>query len=39
MLNENKDTELVNEILKKVIKAPTKKHRFYKKDKEMCYER
>ena len=39
MLNENKDTELVNEILQKVIKAPTKKHRFYKKDKEMCYER
>ena len=24
MLNENKDTELVNEILKKVIKAPTR---------------
>lgn len=37
MLNENKDTELVNEILKKVIKAPT--NRFYKKDKKMCYER
>lgn len=39
MLQEKQDTEVVNEILKKVLKAPTKKHKSYKKEKCSTYER
>ncbi|MBE5820562.1 MAG: hypothetical protein IJE05_06775 [Clostridia bacterium] len=39
MLKQQKDPEVVTEILKKVLKAPTKKQRFYKKGKNTNYER
>lgn len=39
LLKERKDTEFVNEILKKVLKAPTKSKRFYQKEKNLSYER
>ena len=39
MLKQQKDPEVVTEILKKVLKAPTKMQRFYKKGKNTNYER
>lgn len=39
MIKQNQDTEIANEILLKVLKAPTKKQRFYKKEKVSSYER
>jgi len=40
LIREQKDTEVVNEILRKVLKAPTKnKKLFYKKEKCQSYER
>ena len=38
MINHNKDDDFINEILVKVIKAPTKKKSLFKKDKNK-YER
>lgn len=34
MINEQKDTEFVDEILRKVIKAPSKKKGFHKKSRD-----
>lgn len=39
MIQEQESPELVDEILKKVLKAPTKKQMFYKKAKKFNYER
>jgi len=33
IIQQKKDPEIVDEIMKKVLKAPTKKQRFYKKSK------
>lgn len=39
MIQEEKDPDIVNEIIRKVLKAPTKKNKFYKKAKSTYYER
>ena len=40
MIQEDKDPEIVNEIMKKVLKAPSKKHGlFYRRAKHKEYER
>jgi len=39
MIKQKQDPEIATEILKKVLKAPTKKQRFYKKEKVSSYER
>lgn len=33
LINENKDNEFINEILEKVLNAPTKKKSLFKKEK------
>lgn len=39
LIKQKQDTEVVTEILKKVLKAPAKNQKNYKKGKCLCYER
>lgn len=39
MIQQKQDPEIATEILKKVLKAPIKKQRFYKREKVSSYER